>query len=395
MLMPYLEILRVFLRLGLTSFGGPVAHIGYFHDEFVVRRRWLSDAQFGSSLAICQALPGPASSQLGFLIGLHRGGWGGALLAWIGFTLPSAFVLGLMALYGLQLQADWQALIVHGLKLVAVVVVAQAVWNMFGSLCRETVTRLLAIAGFAVALTLSGWVGQIGAMLIGALVGFAAYKQPAGRVPTVAALDHVPSRRLGIWLLLAMLGLLIFTPWFAIQQPALQMFDAFYRAGALVFGGGHVVLPLLETATVMPGLVSQDNFLTGYGLAQAMPGPLFTFAAWLGALDPGLPGSTGASLALIAIFLPGLLLVTGVLPWWQQLSHTSKAISILAGINAAVVGVLAAAWVSPIVSSSVSEPTDVIVAGIGAGLLLWRKCPVWLVVLTLPVLVLLFDWIGL
>ncbi|UOD50577.1 chromate efflux transporter [Orrella daihaiensis] len=393
--MPYLDILRAFLRLGLTSFGGPVAHIGYFRDEFVTRRQWVSDAQFTSWLAICQALPGPASSQLGFLIGLHRGGWVGAVLAWAGFTLPSAIALVLVAIYGLQLSGQWVDPVIDGLKLVAVVVVAQAVLGMFKSLCRHTLTRVLSVVGFAVALGLGGWSGQIGAILIGAMIGFLMIKHQVPGTGQAIRLNHVPSVRLGTALLIVMASVLLILPGLAATESGLQMFDAFYRAGALVFGGGHVVLPLLESATVSPGLVSSDAFLTGYSLAQAVPGPLFTFAAWLGALDTTMPGWGGALLALVAIFLPGLLLVTGVLPWWHTIVSKPWAFGLLAGVNATVVGVLAAAWVDPIVTTSVTSISSGLVATVGAALLLWRKYHVLVVVVSLPLLMVLFDWIGL
>jgi len=392
--MPYLEILRVFLRLGLTSFGGPVAHIGYFRDEFVTRRGWISDTRFAHWLAICQALPGPASSQLGFLIGLHRGGFIGALLAWVGFTLPSAAVLVVIAMYGLGQQASWFDLTVQGLKLVAVVVVAHAVIGMFRSLCKDTTTRVMSVVGFGLALGLGGWIGQVGAIVAGGLVG--AFICQRGIQNTTSGLtpDNGPTPTVGS-LLLVLLAVLLLLPWFATHTPMLQMFDAFFRAGALVFGGGHVVLPLLETATVEPGLVSSGDFLTGYGLVQAVPGPLFTFAAWLGALDPTLSGWAGASLALVAIFLPGLLLIVGVLPWWQTLAHQPRAFGVLAGINASVVGVLAAAWIDPVLTSAVSSATHVVIAVIGAAMLLWRQYPVWTVVLVLPLLVVLSNSFGL
>lgn len=393
--MPQLEILRVFLKLGLTSFGGPVAHIGYFRNEFVARRRWVTDTQFTSWLAICQALPGPASSQLGFLIGLHRGGLGGALLAWAGFTLPSALILVLIALYGLQVDASWVESVIKGLKLVAVVVVAQAVIGMFKSLCQQTVTRALAAVGFALALGIGGWAGQIGAIAAGGLIGFVFCGSQVASSTTFVGLNHTPSARVGIGLLLLMLALLFALPWLAAGQPGLQLFETFYRAGALVFGGGHVVLPLLESATVAAGLVSAEDFLTGYGLSQAVPGPLFTFAAWLGALDSSLPGVNGAALALVAVFMPGLLLVTGILPWWHTISAKPWAFGVLAGVNAAVVGVLAAAWVDPIVLNSITSMSSFVVAGIGAAMLIWRKYPVVLVVIGLPVLMVLLDWLGL
>ena len=391
MQMPYLEIFRVFLRLGLTSFGGPVAHIGYFRDEFVKRRAWINDAQFGHWLAICQTLPGPASSQLGFLIGLHRGGFLGAILAWAGFTLPSAVALVLIALYGLAQQAAWIDPVIAGLKLVAVVVVAQAVIGMFRSLCKDTPTQLLSVVGFALALGLGSWFGQIGAIAVGAVAGLVVCHRQSNSTEPSGTPNHGPTRTIGSLMLALLAGLLFLLPWFATHLPVLQMFDTFFRAGALVFGGGHVVLPLLESATVVPGLVSSDDFLTGYGLAQAVPGPLFTFAAWLGALDVTLAGWAGASLALVAIFLPGLLLVVGVLPWWQSLSAMPGAFGVLAGINASVVGVLAAAWVDPVVTTGLTSLSHVIIALIGAAMLLWRKYPVWTVVLALPLLSLLSD----
>jgi chromate transporter len=393
--MPYLDILRVFLRLGLTSFGGPVAHIGYFREEFVARRAWVSDSQFAHWLAISQAMPGPASSQMGFLIGLHRGGLVGALIAWAGFTLPSALALVLVALYGLAHQAGWFELIVDGLKLVAVAVVAQAVIGMFRSLCTDTVTRVLSVVGFGLALGLGGWAGQVGAIAAGGIAGWFVCQRPGesadGSAASRLAPDHSPTRLTGALMLMALAVLLFVVPWFAAHTPMLQMFDAFFRAGALVFGGGHVVLPLLESATVTPGLVSSEDFLTGYGLAQAVPGPLFTFAAWLGALDPTWPGWSGAVLALVAIFVPGLVLIVGVLPWWQSFGRRPKAFGMLAGINASVVGVLAAAWVDPVLMTSVSSVIYGLIALFGAALLLWRKLPVWCVVLILPALTLLGD----
>lgn len=390
-----LEILRVFFRLGLTSFGGPVAHIGYFHREFVSRQCWVTNEQFNGWLAVCQALPGPASSQLGFLIGWHRAGLIGALLAWVGFTLPSAIALVMIALYGLQTQAPWLPLVTHGLKIVAIAVVAQAVVGMFRSLCQGTATRLLAAGGLAMSLALGGWTGQIGAIAVGGLVGLIALR-PDLKSEQGAALSmaHAPKRTTSLILLAVMLGLLLVMPWMAQQTPALQIFDGFYRAGALVFGGGHVVLPLLESATVSTGLVSNDDFLTGYSLAQAVPGPLFTFAAWLGALDPALPGWTGAAVALIAVFLPGLLLVLAAMPAWQWLSSQSGAMGGLLGVNASVVGVLAGAWINPIVLTTLGSMTDVAIAITCTGLLLWKKPPVWVIVILAPAMSVIFNWIS-
>ena len=394
------EILRVFFRLGLTSFGGPVAHIGYFHREFVAKQRWVTDAQFNGWLAVCQALPGPASSQLGFLIGWHRAGPIGALLAWVGFTLPSAFALVLIALYGLDPHTSWFSPITHGLKIVAIAVVAQAVVGMFRSLCQGWDTRLLAAAGLGMSLTLGGWAGQVGGIAVGAVVGLITLR-PALRSTqkethsAMLGLTHLPNKLTGVTLLAMMLGLLLVPNWLTQETPLLQMFGEFYRAGALVFGGGHVVLPLLESATVSTGLVSNDAFLTGYSLAQAVPGPLFTFAAWLGALNPALPGWAGATVALTAIFLPGMLLVLAVMPVWQWLSSRPDAMGVLAGINASVVGVLAGAWIHPIVLTTIGSFTDVVIAITCTGLLLWKKLPAWTMVILGPAMSLIFNWIAL
>jgi chromate transporter len=406
--MPLLVVFRVFLKLGLTSFGGPVAHIGYFRQAFVIERQWLTEAEFATRLALCQALPGPASSQLGFLIGCHRAGWLGGLAAWVAFTLPSAIVLVLLALYALPWASTGTLSVVHGLKLVAVAIVAQAVWGMWGALCRTTGTRILGLAGFAVAIWLSGWLGQIGAIVLGAVVGIVLLRQTTpSNTPDTTITDtcaptqpnrtgfNRPQRFLSTLLLVLAAALLVGLPWLAQQQLVLQMFEAFYRAGALVFGGGHVVLPLLQSAVVNTGLVSNDAFLVGYGLAQAVPGPLFTFAAWLGALDPTLPGWSGAILALVAIFLPGMLLVAGVMPWWQQWQQNRHAMAILAGVNAAVVGVLASAWVDPIVSTSLRGWVDVVIALVCTGWLVLGKAAPWKIVLVAVLLSGLAHWSGL
>jgi len=403
--MSLLDVFRVFLKLGLTSFGGPVAHIGYFRQAFVVDRQWLSEADFASRLALCQALPGPASSQLGFLIGCHRAGWLGGLAAWVAFTLPSAIVLVLLALYALPWASAGALSIVHGLKLVAVAIVAQAIWGMWRALCRTTGTRILALAGFAVAIWLSSWLGQIGAIVLGAVVGLVLLRQTTTEtttttIPSTPTQPNItgfsrPQRFLSTLLLMLATALLLGLPWLAQQQPVLQMFEMFYRAGALVFGGGHVVLPLLQSAVVNTGLVSNDAFLVGYGLAQAVPGPLFTFAAWLGALDPTLPGWSGAALALVAIFLPGMLLVAGVMPWWQQWQQNRHAIAVLAGVNAAVVGVLASAWVDPIISTSMRGWVDVVIALVCTGWLVLGKAAPWKIVLLAVVLSGAAHWLGL
>lgn len=393
--MSWVEVFRAFLHLGLTSFGGPVAHIGYFRHAFVIQRSWLSEAEFASRLALCQVLPGPASSQLGFLIGWHRAGWGGALAAWVAFTLPSALVLVVLALYGLPWASDNTLSMLHGLKLVAVVIVAHAVWGMWSAMCRTTATRLLALGGFAMAMWLAGWIGQIGAIALGAVVGATALKHSALNAATTQLPNRDIGSPLGVVLLVLAAGLLIALPWLTQSAPTWQLFDAFYRAGALVFGGGHVVLPLLQSAVVDTGMVSNNTFLVGYGLAQAVPGPLFTFAAWLGALDPASSGWLGASLALIAIFLPGLLLVAGIMPWWNYWQTNRRALCVLSGINAAVVGVLASAWVDPIVSTSVRGWTDVVVVSICTTLLILNKAGPGKIVLLALTLAALAHWSSL
>jgi chromate transporter len=326
------------------------------------------------------------------------------LAAWLAFTLPSAIVLVLLALYALPWASAGTLSVVHGLKLVAVAIVAQAVWGMWGALCRTTGTRILALAGFAVAIWLSGWLGQIGAIVLGAVVGIVLLRQntPNTTITDTSAPTEPNSnvfnrhqRFLSALLLLLAATLLLGLPWLAQQQPVLQMFETFYRAGALVFGGGHVVLPLLQSAVVDTGLVSNDEFLVGYGLAQAVPGPLFTFAAWLGALVPTLPGWSGAALALVAIFLPGMLLVAGVMPWWQQWQQNPKTMAILAGVNAAIVGVLASAWVDPIVSTSLRGWVDVVIALVCTAWLVLGKAAPWKIVLVAVLLSGLAHWTGL
>ena len=389
------EIFLAFLRLGLTSFGGPVAHIGYFHNEFVRQREWVSDDTFTGWLALCQFLPGPASSQLGFLIGLHRGGVPGALMAWFAFTMPSAILLVALALYGFGSQTPWAMAVVHGLKLVAVAVVAQAVWSMWSTLCKSTVTRVVALVGFALTIWFMGWSGQIWAILAGAVTGIVLLRSEVN--PTFLQRQEKSriSPAMGIALLVIAFALLLLLPLLSSYSSASEMFSTFYRAGALVFGGGHVVLPMLQSAVVDTGLVSRDAFLVGYGLAQAVPGPLFTFAAWVGALDPSLPGWAGAMLALVAVFLPGMLFVCGVLPWWQKLRSIPAALGAFAGINAAVVGVLAAAWINPIMITAYQTWMDVLVAALAAVWLIWGRAPAWKVVLLCVALTLAGYWTGL
>jgi chromate transporter len=378
-----LEVLRVFLKLGLTSFGGPVAHIGYFREEFVVRRGWLDDATFSDLVALCQFLPGPASSQVGFSIGLIRAGYLGALAAWTGFTLPSAIALLLFA-YGVTGLGGPVALgLLHGLKLVAVAIVAQAIWGMARTLCPDR--QRASIAGIATLIVLlstsSG--SQIAAIVFGAIAGLWLCRAPS---PASSGAIVVPvSRKAGIASLVFFALLLIGLPLLdgLRSSSGVALFDAFYRSGALVFGGGHVVLPLLRSAFVAPGWVSDDAFLAGYGAAQAIPGPLFTFAAYLGAVaKPSPHGMTGAALGLIGIFLPGILILIGTLPFWETFRARGKAQAAMRGINASVVGILCGAFYDPVWTSSVKTTGDFGVALIGFVLLImWRAPPLLVVVI--------------
>ncbi|MCR0981144.1 chromate efflux transporter [Roseomonas populi] len=378
----FLRILLVFLRLGLTSFGGPVAHLGYFRDEFVTRRRWLDEKGYADLLALAQFLPGPASSQVGFSLGVLRGGLPGGIAAWLGFTLPSALLM-LLAAYGVEWTTGGTgAGIVHGLKLVAVAVVAQAVWGMGGSLCPDRPRQTIALLATVAVLLLPFAFTQVGVILAGAAAGLILYRGtdagPPGRampfrVPrgaAIAALALFPALLAGLPLLAAAAG-----------SHTITMVEAFYRAGSLVFGGGHVVLPLLERAFVPTGWIGADAFLAGYGVAQAVPGPLFTFAAFVGAAQSLAPGGlVGAALALLAVFLPGILLMYGMLPFWEALRHQLVARAALQGVNAAVVGLLAAALFNPIWTSTVHTPADFAVALLAFAALVWWRVPAWLVV---------------
>jgi len=338
-----LEVFRAFLILGLTSFGGPVAHLGYFRREFVDRRKWLSEPEYAAILGLCQFLPGPASSQTGFCIGLMRARWLGGLAAWIGFTLPSAILMFLFAR-----EAPWfkvshfGAGALHGLQLAAIAVVAQAVWTMARNLCPDMPRRLLAIVGLLVVSLVPGSIGQLAVLAVGAAAGMLFLKPPAAGLTET---DINLSRHAGALCLAAFLLLLAFA--ITVRGGGnLGLFNAFYRTGALVFGGGHVVLPLLHDEIVSPGWVPASAFLAGYGAAQAMPGPLFTVAAYLGALSStGAGGLQGAAIAVAAIFLPGLLLVAGILPFWQEFRQRTGVAAAVAGLNAAVVGLLAYALI--------------------------------------------------
>ncbi|MCP5153371.1 MAG: chromate efflux transporter [Ectothiorhodospiraceae bacterium] len=369
-----LEVLRVFTRLGLTSFGGPVAHVGYFRAELVERRGWLDEHTFAQLLALCQFLPGPASSQLGFAIGLVRAGWAGALAAFLAFTTPSVVALLVLAMLLPGEPGTLTSGALHGLKLVALCVVAQGVLGMSRQLCPDPPrATIAALTAAGVLLAGSAW-AQIVAVVLGGVAGarwLGAIEPVRGtplRLPHGAGLGRV--------LLVAFAVLLVGLPMLAATDggATVAVVDAFYRAGALVFGGGHVVLPLLEEAVVAPGWVSADDFLAGYGAAQAVPGPMFTLAAFLGArLDGGAGGIGGALLATGAIFLPGFLLLAGALPLWSALASRPGAARAVAGVNAAVVGLLGAALYDPVWTSAVRGPVDVAIALAGlVALTAWR-----------------------
>jgi chromate transporter len=378
----FLEILSVFLKLGLTSFGGPIAHLGYFRVEFVERRRWLTEQSFVDLLALAQFLPGPASSQTGFAIGLLRGGLLGGLAAWIGFTLPSATLMLLFA-YGAGSIADSSlgSGLLHGLKLVAVAIVAQAVMGMARTLCPDRVRASIATVALVVMLLAPWSILQLGVIIAGGFAGLLMCKA------VDEAADDIPlmpvSRRIGLACLVAVFVLLV-VAFIPAPPGAVGLFDAFYRSGALVFGGGHVVLPLLRNAVVAPGWVSDSTFLAGYGAAQALPGPLFTFAAFLGAVASVPPGGiAGALIALLAIFVPGILCLLGTLPFWHALRANPGARAAMLGTNAAVVGLLGAALYNPVWTGAVQSPMDFAIASVAFVLLIaWQAPPLLVVTLS-------------
>jgi len=379
-----LEVLWAFLKLGCTCFGGPIAHIGYFREEFVVRRRWLDEPTYADLVGLCQFLPGPASSQVGFSIGLMRAGYRGGLAAWTGFTLPSAIILVLFAYAAGALSGAIGIALLHGLKLVAVAIVAQAVWGMARTLCPDRERATIAVVAALIILFSGASVAQIAAILVGAIAGL--WLCRAAPQASTAHLVVPVSRRVAIMALCAFFLLLAALPVLRGMDiaPGIALFEAFYRAGALVFGGGHVVLPLLREAFVVPGWVSDDAFLAGYGAAQAIPGPLFTFAAYLGTVVSVSPhGIAGAALGLIAIFLPGLLIVTGTLPFWDTFRKRRWALAMMRGVNAAVVGLLGAALYSPVWTSSVTTRGDFGIVLVGFVLLtVWRAPPLLVVIVT-------------
>jgi chromate transporter len=376
------QIFLIFLRLGLTSFGGPIAHLGYFRNEFVAKRKWLSEKSYADLVALCQFLPGPASSQVGMALGLTRGGYAGLFGAWCGFTLPSAIVL---ILFALGISSSGEALpqgLLSGLKIVAVAVVAQAVWGMARALCPDaTRVTMMALATCAVIIFPTA-MGQVGVIVLAGLAGLLLFKPVSDSVH-----EHLPvsvSRRAGaVWLgLFAVLLLLLPALAETTQNRAIDLVDSFYRAGALVFGGGHVVLPLLEAEVVPTGWVDNETFLAGYGVAQAVPGPLFTFAAFLGASVDGAPtGWLGGLICLVAIFVPSFLLIVGTLPFWERLRRSTRTQAALMGVNAAVVGLLLAALYQPVWTSAIHEPQHFGLALVALVALMFWKLPPWLVVI--------------
>lgn len=376
-----LEVFWAFLRLGLSAFGGPVAHLGYFRHEFVQRRHWLNEKAYADLVALCQFLPGPASSQVGFALGLMRAGPWGAALAWLAFTLPSAILLVVFALSAARFDGPLAQGLLNGLKITAVAIVAHAVWGMARSLCPDKARAGIALAGVFAVLLINGPLGQISAIVIGSLAGMWLCRKVAEPLSEPLALDI--SRRSG-WMALGLFtALLCLLPLVASSAAWLSVVDSFYRSGALVFGGGHVVLPLLEAEVVQSGWVSADEFLSGYGAAQAVPGPLFTFAAYLGALLPGLNPLVGALLALLAIFVPGLLLLVGVLPFWNTFRQWPSAQAVMRGANAAVVGILGAALYHPVWTSAIIGPYEFALALSGFLLLSVWKLPAWSVVIVM------------
>ena len=375
------EVLKIFTRLGCTSFGGPTAHLGYFRDEFVEKRKWFTDKQYADLVALCQFLPGPASSQVGMAIGLQRAGYLGMFFAWVGFTLPSVLLMVAFALGVAQLGDISEAGWLLGLKAAAVAVVAQAVYGMTKNLVTGKIHAAIAVAALVLVLLVPHPLVQVGAIVLGIVAGLAFLRDK--KDPEEDPQEESGSRTLGIVCLVLFFALLFVLPLVAklIGTTGADIFNTFYRAGALVFGGGHVVLPLLESVTVGPGLVGHDTFLAGYGAAQAMPGPLFTFASFLGASAAGVNWVLGATVATIAIFLPAALLVLGAMPFWERLRQMPRAGAALAGANAAVVGILGAALYTPVFTAGITGVITLSIAVVCYAALTSWKVPPWAVVI--------------
>lgn len=376
------EVFTAFLKLGLTSFGGPIAHLGYFRDELVLRRKWIDEKGYADLVALSQFLPGPASSQVGFALGLLRGGPLGALAAWAAFTLPSAIFLMIFAYGAVVFGGPVGGGIITGLKIVAVAIVAQAVWGMARNLCPDRERATIALGAVLIIVLLAGALGQVAAIAAGAAAGLLVCRNHHEAV--TRHINFPVSRTFGATSLVLFFALLFGLPILApaLSSQGLTVFDSFYRAGSLVFGGGHVVLPLLETEVVKSGWISHDQFLAGYGAAQAVPGPLFTFAAYLGTLlGPEPNGLIGAGIALIAVFLPGFLILLGVIPFWDSFRQRESAQALMRGANAAVVGILGAALYDPVFTSAIVGPYQFALALTCFVLLMaWKTTP-WIVVL--------------
>lgn len=379
--MRHLEVFLTALRLGLTSFGGPIAHLSYFHDEYVKKKKWISDHAYADLVALCQFLPGPASSQVGMAIGLSRAGVLGAILAWIGFTLPSALILVIIGLGLARIDVSQHQNWLHGLKVVAVAVVAQAVLGMAKKLCPDKERASIAIVASVIVLSANSAIAQVLVLVIAGLFG-AFFLKPTADLPHEPL--HKGSRSVGAFFLTIFFGLLILLPILRpiYQVQELKLFDSFFRAGSLVFGGGHVVLPLLQAEVVPTGWVSNDLFMAGYGMANAIPGPLFAFSAYLGSVSSVQPnGWLGAFICLVAAFLPSFLLVVGTIPFWEKLRGFPKVRQSMLGINAAVVGILIAALYNPVWTSAIFSAKDFALASTGFILLEIWKLPSWAVVL--------------
>ena len=375
-------VFLAFLRLGLTSFGGPIAHIGYFHDEFVVRRKWLNEQTYADLVALCQFLPGPASSQIGIGIGLSKAGLPGAVAAWIAFTMPSAIALILFGYGVIEFGDVVGSGALHGLKVVAVAVVAQAVWTMARTLCPDAKRATLAVLTTICVLAVPSPFVQVGMIIVGGLVGWALLR--ADKPTDLVELGVRVKRSYAISALILFFAALVGLPLLVVAFPSqtMALVDSFFRSGSLVFGGGHVVLPLLQSEVVPPGWVSNDAFLAGYGAAQAVPGPLFTFAAYLGMVMTGEPnGIIGALICLLAIFASSFLLVIGAMPFWDSLRRVGAVQNALLGVNAAVVGLLLAALYNPVWTSAIFSAADFGLALAAFTLLVFWKTPPWLVVI--------------
>jgi chromate transporter len=375
--MKSLEVFWTFFKLGLTSFGGPIAHLGFFHEEFVKRKKWISENAYADLVTLCQFLPGPASSQVGMAIGLSRAGIWGSILAWIGFTLPSAIFLILLGLGFTRISEELNFSWLHGLKVAAVSIVAQAVYGMGKKLCPDVKRKIIAfIAAIFIYFVPTVW-GQFAVMILAGLVGLFIFKN-------ISELPHDPihvgSKKRGSILLFIFVLLLMISPFInsMMNSVNINLFNSFYRAGSVVFGGGHVVLPLLQKEVVPTGLIDNHLFMVGYGASNAIPGPLFAFSAYLGAV---INGVSGALVSLIAAFLPSFLLIIGVIPFWEKLRTNSKIKQSMMGINASVVGILLSALYNPVWVSAIFSLKDFLLASLGFYLLEFRKVPSWLVLI--------------